>query len=459
MTTNFFFDDCRLYARENLEREYGRPEVVEDSVILPHDNMSLCAGFPNVWYDEENGIYHMFYQGIIKDTRPEILISLAAVSKDGIHWEKRRTAQKAGIKDPRADNQLIDIIDAELAFVLEDKLAPPEERLKAFMGLYDRDTWHVKNILYTSPDGIRWTLKEGVRWHDRGAEPGAGGFYSEITKSYVIAARPDWGVRRICVSETKDFEHYTTPMVAIATDALDDPLSETYGLPSFEYKGMYLGFLWLYHTPPGNGHKYWGGTMDAQLVYSFNGLHWQRCLRKPLFDNSYFRSKGLVFPTGVIKKDGELLIYASASEKEHGYGGVVEGSSIFCYRLREDGFVCLTAKDGVEGRASSRHMQLQGDKLFINLKAKKATFALRDKKAQYIEGFTHENCVPFSGDSIKHEPKWQGRDLKELGGEIIALEIKLTDGSLYSFSGDFINLMLFDIQRIALGEKPDNAGY
>ena len=47
----------------------------------------------------------------------------------------------------------------------------------------------VKNILFTSGDGIHWILEEGFTWNTRGAEPGAGCFYCEVTET-TFSQRP-----------------------------------------------------------------------------------------------------------------------------------------------------------------------------------------------------------------------------------------------------------------------------
>lgn len=55
----------------------------------------------------------------------------------------------------------------------------------------------------------------------------------------------------------------------------------------FPYADMYVGFIMLYHTPNYfelNGekvsglptHKFLGGNVEPQLVYSYNGVHFNR---------------------------------------------------------------------------------------------------------------------------------------------------------------------------------------
>jgi hypothetical protein len=62
-------------------------------------------------------------------------------------------------------------------------------------------------------------------------------------------------------------------------------LAEHYGMPVFPYKDYFVGFLWIFHVPNIRQRKYWGGKLDAQLVYSYNGTHFNRSLREPFLSN------------------------------------------------------------------------------------------------------------------------------------------------------------------------------
>ena len=61
---------------------------------------------------------------------------------------------------------------------------------------------------------------------------------------------------------------------------------------------------------------------------------------------------------------------------------------------------------------------------------------------------SHEECVPFTGDSIDWKPQWtSGVQLSSLKEKVIIIEIKMTDGSIYSISGDGIQLMNIEASR------------
>ena len=59
-----------------------------------------------------------------------------------------------------------------------------------------------------------------------------------------------------------------------------------------------------------------------------------------------------------------------------------------------------------------------------------------------VEGYSHEDCIPFSGDSTDWVPQFKnGRTLQDLAGRTLVLELKLNDGCVYSICGDFVPCM------------------
>ena len=85
----------------------------------------------------------------------------------------------------------------------------------------------------------------------------------------------------------------------------------------------------------------------------------------------------------------------------------------------------------------------------MNLQAKKATLAVYEVRDEeqwsmpfLLEGYSHEDCIPFSGNSTNWIPVYQnGKKLDDLQGKTIMLELKIEDGTIYSISGDFTPIM------------------
>lgn len=434
MASYLFFDDLRVFARDNLKREIGKPVLIEDS-LYTCDGAQPSGAMARVWKENEHS-YHLFYQAFCPNSWTEIL---AAHSEDGIHFAPRNTAREAGIPNPRFENQVLDIEDAELASFVDTGKGPG--RLKLMVSQYLREERAVDCRMFESDDGIRWT-ESPVKWHKIGTEPCASCFYSKPLDSYILLSRPGWGSRRVCESRTKDFTSFTTPELMMQADALDEPLSETYGLFGFPYKDAFAGILIMYHALPSDGVKYMNGKVDGQLVWSLDGAHWMRSLREPLMKNEP-PFEGMLFTSDLrIDEDGSILLYASGTPHEHGYFKQ-EGAAIGVYRLREDGFICLMT-DG-DGRLRTRETLLKGG-FRVNLTAEKATCALFDLQNHPIEGFTHEDCAPFAGDSTAWTPVWK-KDISFLNGKAVTIEVKLTRGRIFGITGDFIKMMNSEASR------------
>jgi hypothetical protein len=451
-----FFDDKNILSRNGFIRKLGSPKAIE---IYKDPSATTATGFPSIWHDEQNGKYHMFYNGHVNGK----LVPLAAISDDGIHFSPRNTAEEAGLNNPTAPNQVM-IGCGELANVYVDKKGPSSERLKALVTYGDSKTTRIINDpLYTSPDGINWT-RQPVQWHNHAAEPGAMCFYNHVIDKHFIIARPDAGVRRVGLIETSDFKSFSDARLVMTPDSLDEPLAEHYGMPVFPYENYFIGFLWIYHVPDVRKRKYYGGTIDAQLVYSYNGTNFNRTLREAFFS----KQKGMIFPSCMYEStDGKLLVVASTCENEHGYfknNGVIE-----IYEIRKDGFISLHADDNAD--LITIPMLYRGGDIKVNINAEHCTCALyTDDSDKHplnllehellpLEGFSHEECKAFSGDCLVWTPKWKEKDVNCLEGRIIYIELKLKKGDIYSIKGNLTPMMICDLARYHLhGIVPDITG-
>ncbi len=433
--------------REGAVFKYGTPVKVSEMPAYP--GTSFIVAYPFIW-DNKKGTLTRFYQGIIDEPeKHRRYIVVADVSTDGGYtWTPRNTAREAGIENPMFENQVWEHQNLNMMFLLDCG-----DCIRIFACSENWDNWTITNHVLVSYDGIHFEI-ERSGWHKRGAEPGAGGIYSDVTDSYIIAIRPDWGARQLCIVETKDFKEFSEPLSAIGSDAMDRPCSEAYGMPMFKYKDMYLGFLWMFHGVQEKKNKFFGGPVTTQLTYSKNGKFWQRSLHEPFLPETTVE-----YPTAMMQlPDGEIAIFGSTGPGFHGFDKP-EGTVMTEYRLREDGFICLFA----EGAANvcTRTMVLKSDsKISLNIKAKKATVALLTAGGQPIEGFTHEDCIEFSGDSTKWIPQWKEKSFSDIVGKVFNMDIKFEEGELYSYTGDFENLFNFDVRRYTtFGTLNDNSTY
>ena len=459
-----FFDDQRLFVRENLDRVYGEAKFEE-----LYQDEALVSPYGWAWaVDGPDGLVHLLYLG--EHTTNHTNYLAAAVSEDGVHFRPRNTAAASGLAHPAVANQFLpNPPNGEPAAVVVDPLAEPVGRYKLLFCDYGRlgRDWRIDDYVYASPDLVRWTKLEGSTWNPIGTEPVLGVFYNRLHACMTVLSRPDWGQRRVGITETKDWRHYTDLELCLQADSLDPALTEIYGMPAFPYEGYFIGFPHVYHDIPQMRRiKFVGGKMHCELAYSLNGRHWQRSLRRPFLPTGNpevakrlgGEAKMLFLSSLRRDRDGSVLLYGTVTRSDHGRSDAAkypERSGIYVFRLREDGFVGLRTTDPeTPGRLCSRALIWKGPDLAFNLAVDEATCAIfphvaigKPEPELPINGFGHEDCQRFSGDSTAWKPVWKGGSLAVLSNRLVLVELKLKNGTVYSFSADGIPQMEVEAER------------
>lgn len=451
MKKQLFFDDGGLFVRENAVRRYGKPALI----AVYQDGVSSCDFATGFVFRLEDGSRRMLYYARVAGKPGGRLFS--ARSGDGVHFSPERLYEPGDGEKAYAHEVMFVPEGCEVAFVYEDPVCQDrEERYKLLMTELDADRLWVEDVLYVSPDLIRWTRKEGFRWGD-GTEPLASVFFNRHRQTHTVVQRPFWGVRMAGFKETADWKTMTEYQPCLRVDPLDEPLSEIYGMYAFEYEGVYIGLPHLYRGLKSElNAKFFGGTIDTQLAYSYDGRYWQRSLREPFLSGLFEECRpkyGLTWCLGSQRaENGDVYLYAAASELEHGPAFAQPGTGrMLVYRLRADGFICLKSADPGAGSAvATREKIWLGGEPHYNLKAKRATAAvyITDETAAVsgnllgfsrpAEGMGHEDCIPFEGDSTDWVPVYKtGKKAEDLTGKTLVFELRFTDGEVFSFCGEY----------------------
>ncbi len=467
---HLFFDDEKLFIRENVRRCIGDAELIADSVY--HDKCCETI-FSTGWVFRIKEKYRCIYFGMCADGKKR---AFCAESIDGIHFTPEDVRDFTHAEHPVAAHHILDLPTQEIADIYEDKTAIPSQRYKMLIADCDMSSLRVRDTVFTSSDLIRWELMDGASWGN-GTEPLTSVFYNQKKKCHTVLCRPFWGIRKVGYSETTDFVHYSEYRPCLHQDAFDEPLSEIYGMKAFPYDGMFIGFPQIYCGLSGcHNTKYAEGREIAQLAYSADGRYWLRSLREPFIpgkkDKDVFGYENKMVWVSQIRQaeNGDILILTSATPEEHGHFTTDARGTLQTYRVRKDGFVYLESDDTSKpATVATRENIWHGGEAHINITAKHATFAVygtfENKKeelnllayADPIEGFGHEDCIPFAGDSTDWVPVFKsGRRLDELKGKTVVLEVKFTDGKLYSFSGNYTDIYNVDAGRYrTFGIMPD----
>ena len=449
----YFFDDQSLDARVGMRRDYEIPEFIPASTYRDPSDYAVSPGFPTVFYSEKLGEYIMIYNVMEPDDQESLDIFIcAAHSKDLESWEALDTRELCDIPNRKLFNQIFPVMQGE-CYCYEDKTAPSEERYKLLYCRYAPNL-RMANEIYVSPDLFSWKKLEGVTWNEQGAEPGLGCFYSEKLKKHVITCRPHWADRRVCITMTEDFRTFTPLSQILTTDSMDEPLSEAYGMPCFQYKDIVIGFLWKFFRPQdtstvsvGNQLINNSGRLEPELVYSKNGQYFQRSLRKsfiPKNDPSkpYY---GCLYPSSIVETDDDIRIFASCSQGEH-YDFRKRGiGSIVSFKIKKDRFIYLEGNSAAYIR--TRNLLIEGP-ISVNAHIfEKMRCRLIGSDGVEVAGFGYDDFDAFSGDSTDYVLTWQGKDTSSLKGKTCSLEISLMCGRLYAIKGDF-KVLAFNQTRL-----------
>lgn len=463
MYKHLFFDDKYLLSKDNVKRSYGTPVLCENYIYLDEEiNTSLVSPWV---FKLDNGKYRMIYQGHTVKSPFKMKVNYA-ISDNGFHFKRE------DLPSP--------MVDGEIGCIIEDPYAQKEERYKMLVSHYFNNPPYVHGWLYVSSDLITWTKRDGVIWSTDG-EPSTSVCYNQKKGCWTIIKRAVAGVRMVGYTETTDWRNFTDFQMCMHQDSLDSDLEELYGMPVFAYDNYFIGLPYIYGGLSSKlGSKYMGGTMKSQLAYSNDGRYWLRSLREPFISGAKGDKTAspifyapMVWATSMrIGDDGEIYIYGSATELEHGkafHGVEYPSGRIFVYKLRRDGFIKLQSADATkESVVATRENIWHSGDLHINLKANKATLAVyiaeegedgyvnAESRCRLLEGFSHDDCVPFEGDSRDWVPQFKsGKKIADLIGKTLIFELKFEDGELYSMFGDMTPLFNVPASRYRVfGEMP-----
>lgn len=460
-----FFDDRYFNVMSHVKRVMHSPRLLSKKPYIDPatELVNLAWGYPFVYFNESIQKYVMFYQGwsVRRDVIANTL-SLCACSTDGKTFEPIDTAPYFSDADKRLPNQVLPYqlegyTFAEGQFFRFDQL-PGKNKFLALC-IYKGNNNVFKAMTFVSEDGLRFLYHPEMSWHRGLNAPDypISIVFDSKTSSFILYHRPSHTDRRIAMTRTTDFIHYSPLETILQSDALDIPLTDFYGINVLDYPPFFLGFLMLYHTPnflrKGTfrvsglpGHKFDGGNVEAQLVYSADGSHFSRFLRK-----SFFQKRtpefACLYPTCVVAQNDRLVIYASATTEEH--GRVTPGKGcIVSYQLRKDGF-CSLSTQATEGELVTRQFLYTGGEIAFNLDASRGKIQIQiaDSDNVPIPGFEYHQCEVFKGNSMSHVFTFNGNTLESLKSRVLVINIRSTNARLFSMTGNLHLMTAYEAMK------------
>jgi len=474
-TAQLFVDDALIHRREGVVRGVQPATKMKKPVLTPERPWEFSyfgeSGGPKdagvgkriyvygtVFFDPLQKQYRMWYMSRMNRGHdheiPELKIpgggnrwndlTLYAASKDGIDWQ-RPNLGVVRFNGSGKNNIVGDFHGASA--ILDQQESDPQKRYK-IIGFIRRD--HAIRMCH-SPDGIHWS--DPLPAGDRRNEGSFNVCYVPNLDCYVAGSLErssdaryefkNWqgqrGRKRVIATlrtEGKDLTRWEKKTF-IYPDDQDDPNTQFYGMTPFTYGDLVLGFLHVFHYK-GPGPANDDGPHDVQLVYSRDGRTWRRLEdRRPVIPvgakGSY--DGGMIMGTacGAGVHGDELIAYYTAANTTHGARVEDKLFSIGRATWPRDRLVALQA--GAEGgMLETVPLEPPGGHLVINADATggRVTVEVLGADGQVLSGFSGEQCVPITNDSLDHRVRWKSGDPSTLR-QAFRLRFSIKNAKLFSF--------------------------
>ena len=437
MQRTFCLLDPRLVERtENLRLVLGcvrkdarNPLLIEDQPWeVRFDNL-----YPNVHWSREKGLFECWYNPFIvceatsntpdeekrripyRPGKREMGVCYAQ-SRDGIVWEKPALGL-IEFEGSTANNLVMR--DIHGVGVYYDRFeSDPARRYKSLTSVGTG----------TSPDGLRWTLRERP---DIGAigDTHNNLFWDKRTRRYVGFTRL-WKDRQRIVARTEspDFVSWTRAEEVLRASE-DSPHRQVYELIVFPCSSGYLGIAAVLDTE--------SDCVDCELAWSPDTIVWSRVAEgSPLIPRGEEGSwdHGCIYAAAypIITEKEVLLYYAGGNDTHMSWRKTGLGLA----RLRPDGFAGWRPVGTPDrGELVTTSIACSAPNLTVSADAEGGSIRA---EVVGVEGFSLESCRRVSADVTGCVVTWgEGRTLAPFVGKTITLRFELLKATLYSigFSG------------------------
>jgi len=437
------------------------------------------GGAQNVMWDQEDRLFKAWYVfGVAQvfHSKPvkEYSHLAYATSQDGIHWDRPNLGQVEF--EGSRQNNILDVPYTGCVIFTDPSEVIAERRFKMVFTATDTTPagMFCPICIAYSPDGLHWTVPR-LRYSRRpdpainhpvnpvipegtDAVSAFSWYWDPYIRRYVGLMRPLWNSpRRICMSESDDFVHWTPRQIILEPDE-HDPLHDQdfHGMHVMFYEGYRIGFMQIYHNLHEGWYAYheipddaprWTETFSLQLTYSRDGRNWLRCGGRQeflspsepggnLFDASMVSAVNRPF----VHKDKIWIYYRGSPDRhtypEHQRKGL--GRATGLAQLRLDGFASVDADK--EGTCITDRLNIIPTYVKVNASAKGGSIRTEalDPFCQPIPQFTVDQAIPFKGDDLAGPITWKDdRRLSDITNQLlggIRLKFYIERAKLYSFT-------------------------
>lgn len=409
-------------------------------------------------YDAESRSFRMWYRAWTSIKPPVDRYMCYATSSDGIHWE-RPTLGLVKFRGSTDNNMIQSLPDMHIIYDPRDP--DPSRRYKG-AGRFDTEGLCVA----FSADGFQWTTYDGrnpvikkigdsntlLGWDERHKK------YVGFFRPFIVPERGESigsAMRKIGRSTSDDFIHWTPLETVLEPDNHDTVGTQFYEMYVTQYEGVYFGLLLVLHIDRAGldymqtDAKALEQTMDAQLAFSRDGIHWTRLGNRQAwlpFGPAQSWDDQLAYPSQVLTVGDEIWVYYVGGNIRHTVkdlelsglrvNGRWYGAPIGLAKLRQDGWVVARPEAGAdEAWIVTKPMTFDGKSLWVNADARDGSLAVEilDEQRNPLPGYERANCEPIANDATAIAVQWRGVDLSRLAGRTVRLKFYLNKARLYSF--------------------------
>jgi hypothetical protein len=423
-------DNARLVPGE-VVKEARNPLFQADK---PWEN-SLNNLYPNLLWDEEEGLFKLWYKCVLADE--EVIAKmdgpgtvhdvgwylLYATSRDGLTWDK--PALGLFVHDGDRNTNIV-ARDVPNVGVFKDPHDPDAAR--RYKMVYDTGLGKLKTRF--SADGIHWGDPVAVTGFARqNGDTHNNAFWDEATGKYLWFTKLYLGERLVARAESNDFLNWTNNGLVLRSTLDEGRRRQTYCLPVFRYGSVYLGYAMLYDL--GNGR-----TVDCELAWSPDGLHWERVMPGtpliPRGPKGSYDSECIYAMAGPpVASGGDLLLFYGGDDFPH------TGWKRHCLpclaRLPLDHFAGYEPVDPDKTAIIvTRPLRLSGNGLSLTAEAGGGRILVRALDAA---GAVLDNGEPLSGSLHQAPVRWKQGGAALRAGVEVRFRLELEKAVLFSLDG------------------------
>jgi len=435
----FLFFDYWVYEYvENFKRRLFQPEKSQTNPVFVSGEREYeynSCGYVTVMHDRDEDIFKMWYEtSNMYDANTKAIKYLCyATSRDGILWKRPDLDVVPGTNivmtpadNPMGSSIIRDAFDHEFPYklIMRPKYTP------AIVG-------------YQSNDGIHWTRVSSEPIIDANSDCKVSLYQDRTTRTYHAYFRLKKGQRVTYASTSKDFLHWSPPVLVLEPHIDDGTQVQIYGLQAAAYGNYAIGLTPMYNT-----EKYdllWAkmkGTMDISLTFGKSPYYWQWAQPGSRFiplgnDNSW--DCGMIHPgTAPIYLPDEIRFYYSGSSYNHGdsLSRNDHPQGIGYASMRPDGFVGLESR-GDAGRILTRPFAVIHPDIYVNADCTNGSLRIEvqdDTTGRPIQGYELENCIPMKSDETAWRMCWKSQIREDITNRGIRILVEAENCTLYSLA-------------------------